>query len=261
MTSNFGNWDDSTLDLAIRAFTEGVDTQSLDKLHSLANAEDLESFEHSLAAVHWAHADQVSALPAITLKRLERDAELWLDSPHPSMVGARHAAPKLRPQTPWIAITGWALAASLLIVLFAKDSQGAVVLDPAGSMQALISGAADLQRLDWSLTEDPLAFGASGEVVWSDALQEGYMVFRGLQPNDPRLGQFQLWIFDPNRADWDKTPVDGGVFDVPASGEVIIPIQANLQVSDVALFAITLEDPGGVVVSKRERLLLTAQSS
>jgi hypothetical protein len=261
MISNFGNWDDSTLDLAIQAFTEGVNSHSLEKLHCLANAEDLESFEHFLAAIHWSHADQVCALPVISLKRLERDAALWLDSQRPSLAGAKHTAPQLRPHTPWMGITGWALAASLCILLFAKDRQGAGILEPAEGLQALISQATDLQRLDWSITEDPLVLGASGEVVWSDTQQEGYMVFRGLQPNDPRLGQFQLWMFDPNRVDWDKTPVDGGVFDVPASGEVIVPIRANLQVSDVALFAITLEDPGGVVVSKRERLLLTAQSS
>jgi anti-sigma-K factor RskA len=87
------------------------------------------------------------------------------------------------------------------------------------------------------------------------------MIFRGLEPNDPRSAQFQLWIFDPSRVDWDKTPVDGGVFDVSAGEQVVIPIHAKLPVQDVALFAVTLEKPGGVVVSKREHLLLTAPVS
>ncbi len=84
------------------------------------------------------------------------------------------------------------------------------------------------------------------------------MVFTGLKPNDPKRQQFQLWIFDPTRADWEAKPVDGGVFDVSSDGEVVVPIDAKLNVRETALFAVTLEVPGGVVVSERERLVLTA---
>jgi anti-sigma-K factor RskA len=57
-----------------------------------------------------------------------------------------------------------------------------------------------------------------------------------------------LWIFDGTR---DKRyPVDGGVFDVPAnSAEVVIPIRATLPIRKAAAFAVTVEKPGGVVVS------------
>ena len=84
------------------------------------------------------------------------------------------------------------------------------------------------------------------------------MRFESLAPNDPETSQYQLWIFDPTRADWEARPVDGGVFDVPSSGEVCVPIDAKLAVRETALFAVTLEVPGGVVVSRRERLVLTA---
>ena len=84
------------------------------------------------------------------------------------------------------------------------------------------------------------------------------MRFRGLAPNDPTERQYQLWIFDPSRSDWEAEPVDGGVFDVGAGGEVVVPIDAKLAVAETALFAVTLEVPGGVVVSDRERLVLTA---
>jgi hypothetical protein len=51
--------------------------------------------------------------------------------------------------------------------------------------------------------------------------------------------------------------VDGGVFDVPANaGEVIIPIRAALMVRKPAAFAVTLEKPGGVVVSGREHVIV-----
>ena len=81
------------------------------------------------------------------------------------------------------------------------------------------------------------------------------MLFEGLPANDPSEGQYQLWIFDPERpADY---PVDGGVFD-SSGGSVRVPIDAKLVVNDPSLFAVTYERPGGVVVSTRERLIVTA---
>lgn len=82
------------------------------------------------------------------------------------------------------------------------------------------------------------------------------MRFEGLAHNDPSQFQYQLWIFDDSRDD--AHPVDGGVFDVPSSGEVLVPISAKLKVGKAKLFAVTVERPGGVVVSKRERIVLTA---
>ena len=72
--------------------------------------------------------------------------------------------------------------------------------------------------------------------------------------NEPSDEQYQLWIFDKNQDE--KTPVDGGVFDIASEGEVIVPIRAALKVRDPYLFAVTVEKPGGVVVSSRARLPL-----
>ena len=82
------------------------------------------------------------------------------------------------------------------------------------------------------------------------------MRFRGLTMNTPTVEQYQLWIFDKNQSE--QTPIDGGVFDIDSDQEVIIPIQAKLRVREAYLFAITIEKPGGVVVSSRERLPLLA---
>jgi anti-sigma-K factor RskA len=82
------------------------------------------------------------------------------------------------------------------------------------------------------------------------------MRFGGVAPNDPTEQQYQLWIFDATRPE--ATPVDGGVFDIGESGEVIVPINAKLPVREAAAFAITVEQPGGVVVSDRSRLALLA---
>jgi hypothetical protein len=124
----------------------------------------------------------------------------------------------------------------------------------------LLATAKDVVRVDWSATKDASATGASGDVVWSNAEQRGYMRFRGLAPNDPAQRQFQLWIFD--RSQDARFPIDGGVFDVDAAtGEVIVPITAKIRVTQPTLFAVTVEKPGGVVVSKREHIVLTAAVS
>ena len=84
------------------------------------------------------------------------------------------------------------------------------------------------------------------------------MRFRGLAANDPAVAQYQLWIFDAERDE--AYPVDGGVFDVPpeANGDVVVRIDPRLVVSRAVAFAVTVEQPGGVVVSSRSRLPLLA---
>lgn len=120
----------------------------------------------------------------------------------------------------------------------------------------LLASAKDVTTLAWTATKDPNATGATGDVVWSKAEQKGFMRFTGLAVNDAAQIQYQLWIFDKNRPQ--ETPVDGGVFDVSSTGEVIVPITAKLSVDEPVLFAVTIEKPGGVVVSKRERIVVTA---
>ncbi len=129
-------------------------------------------------------------------------------------------------------------------------------LPPSLARKELLASAGDVKTLAWTATTDPFATGAAGDVVWSPSKQEGYMRFTGLATNDPAKLQYQLWIFDKDRDD--KFPVDGGVFDVGPDGEVVVKISPKLRVNEPVLFAVTVEAPGGVVVSKRERIVVTA---
>lgn len=112
-------------------------------------------------------------------------------------------------------------------------------------------------HVQWASSTDPAATTASGEVIWDAAHQRGVLRIRDLVPNDPRRAQYQLWIIDADRDA--RYPVDGGVFDVASGGEVLVPVTARLAVGHPTLFAVTLEQPGGVVVSARDRLVLAAQ--
>ena len=80
----------------------------------------------------------------------------------------------------------------------------------------------------------------------------------GIPANDPTQAQYQLWIVDPARDP--DAPVDGGVFDIPADGSpVVIPIAAKLALNNPQAFVITLEQPGGVVKSKLEKVVALAK--
>ena len=127
-----------------------------------------------------------------------------------------------------------------------------------GELRDKLLAAEGTARAEWTPTKDPLGKSATGEVVWNKDQQKGAMRFRGLAKNDPSRAQYQLWIFDKTRDE--KYPVDGGVFDVDSdTGDVVVPIRATLPVSAPVLFAVTLERPGGVVVSKRDRIVVTAK--
>ncbi|MFN7843619.1 MAG: anti-sigma factor domain-containing protein [Pirellula sp.] len=121
--------------------------------------------------------------------------------------------------------------------------------------ESLMANASDVLKASWSDGTTPIQEKVVGDVVWSNKQQTGFMRFIGMPVNDPSVEQYQLWIVDPSR---DKEPIDGGVFDVSTTGETIIPIKAKLRVIRPTAFAVTIEKPGGVVVSTQERLPLLA---
>ena len=156
-----------------------------------------------------------------------------------------------------------ATAATFLVVLL-NVWKPAEELNVSQRRDELIRVSTDLVRVDWTpANSEDSSYG--GEVIWSDELQKGFMSFRGLPANDPKKEQYQLWIFDAKQDE--KYPIDGGVFDITASGiesasgagDTIVEIDAKLMVEKPSLFAITIEKPGGVVVSDRSRLPLLAK--
>jgi hypothetical protein len=113
--------------------------------------------------------------------------------------------------------------------------------------------------LEWSFVakQDPaLGEGAQGKVMWSSELQQGVALVEGITVNDPAQTQYQLWIVDKTR---EGAPVDAGVFDITeADGEARVALDAKLVVGEPGAFLITVERPGGVVVSAQERVLMVA---
>jgi hypothetical protein len=280
MSPHFANWDERTRALALDELSFGLSAAERDELRARITAHELEELELAIAELHVAALGELEAPPAEVQQRVFAAARARMEARASGAGGAARpaSAPALRaapaasatradqgaasPPTRIRSARGWrpvlALAALVLAVLFVERWR-ARPLDPAQRRERLIARASDLVRASWARSDDPLALQLEGELVWSPSLQEGYMSFRGLPANDPRLHQYQLWIFDATRADWEAKPVDGGVFDAAAGDVSIVPIDAKLEVRSAALFALTLEAPGGVVVSTREQLLATAK--
>lgn len=185
-------------------------------------------------------------------------------------LAAAAAGPATSPVRRWIsgATAGWSLAAMLAVAFVAYRVEGPRLEDPgtplpvasasstpAALRAALLASAGDAVTLPWQPPTQAGYAGVTGDVVWSQRRQAGYLRLVGLPVNDRMKAQYQLWIVDPER---DTHPVDGGVFDVTATGEIIVPIQAKLPVIAPTAFAITLEQPGGVVVSTRPLLVIAA---
>lgn len=133
---------------------------------------------------------------------------------------------------------------------------------PAASIDELKSKPGTIEIAWKPLPDETCKEKCSGRIVWNNELQQGYMTFKGLAANDPAKFQYQLWVFDSAQ----KHPIDGGVFDIVpgavvragADGEVIVPVVAKIRVDSPQAFAVTIEKPGGVVVSDQSRIATLA---
>jgi anti-sigma-K factor RskA len=238
-------------DLFAQRATEGLSPAERCELRERsASYHDIEPSEHELAAA----AIQLAVAPRERMpsKIREEIRRRSLERAHPARSRSRSLRIRQR-RSSWMRVAAVAALVATGLLIFQLNPDDSL---PA-QRQGLIASAEDLVRMDWTATEDPAANGVSGNVVWSPGSQSGFMLFEGLAPNDPAVSQYQLWIFDGTRSQ--EQPVDGGTFDVPvASNQIVIRIDAKLPVREAALFAVTVEQPGGVVVSDRERVVALA---
>lgn len=261
---------DRLLDLLAQRALEGLDADEERELSGLLERfpdVDADMFDDVVARFDAVPLGRPGEMSGALKKRLYDDADDWM---------TRRKVTTLEPRRPRTESTGnvgwWAAAAAIVLgalgwfqaLQVPSDSASTVAttppveeaLSPERARERLVAQG-DSLSLPWSTTDDPAAGGVTGDVVWDQANQEGYMRFVGLPANDPSVSQYQLWIFDGERDD--RYPVDGGVFDVSDSGETVVAIDPRLRIESPALFAITIERPGGVVVSSRERLVVLAQ--
>lgn len=117
----------------------------------------------------------------------------------------------------------------------------------------------DTIRIAWKPFDLPDApaeqHGIEGDVVWNDGMEQGFLRFVGLKVNDPAVEQYQVWVIDERGM---EQKVSGGVFNATAEGEVIVPLKPGIDIRRVALFAVTIEEPGGTWVPDLRRRVVVA---
>jgi hypothetical protein len=279
--------DEALVDLLIKQVTEGLsaaEQRELDVLDSETASALARDFERAAAAVTLAGTPSGDVLPPALAQRIEADARAFFASAASAgapgnvveLQAARDAQAEPRPAPRRASLGWWAAAACLMLAVWGwlrsppappLASEPVVVAPPvvttpkiepkpptpAEAREAMLARP-DALKVTIGATKEPAAAGMSADVVWDPATQKGYLHVSGLARNDPKLHQYQLWIFDGQRDQ--RYPVDGGVFDMPEnSSEVVLPIRAALLVHDAKAFAVTIEKPGGAVVSARDHVV------
>ena len=233
-------------------------------------------------AVSFDEAAENDVVPMDVMDRIRQGVHAQIDreaSPETAPIGRIDGSTPTAASTPaatgfgasaWL---GWTVAAAAiaLAVVFVRTDDITSATPPmpstANELANWVATRPAAVRWDWAQGLGDCDEEATGWVTFDPDAQEGYMLIKGLTPNDPRVQQYQLWIWDQERepdpsnpaplAD-NVHPVDGGVFDVNTEGEAVIPIQASLVVNKPYLFAITIERPGGVAKSDKSAVPLIA---
>jgi anti-sigma-K factor RskA len=238
---------------------------------------ELRALVRELRSVTEALAGTAPALePSATVRErllLEIDRRAHAGVPA-GVPGGVVAAPTRQPATPWLA---WALAAGLAVVAVGALWQSAGLRRQLAAQAARIhelTVAAALARsetddlrlavarlresnrianfrialLDSMLAADPKAVAVS---VWDNDRQDGVFIVRNLAPL-PGDKDYQLWIIDPKY----PSPVDAGVFQVDAKGNVRADFRAKLPIEAANQFAVTIEHKGGAPVPNTKAIVL-----
>ena len=272
------NREERLFDLLEKRTFDGLTPAEERELAELNTADDV-SLDLTAAAISLGELSDVEPMPAHIRAKIEDDADEWFANSTPVRSETARLTDDQRSKTAGITEKGsfwnwlpWAVAAAACIALAANiyftrvtPQQIAQVtptptptlehLTPVQMRERLMASATDIARADIAAGKE--SYKPSGDIVWSDAKQAGYIRISGLPKNDPGREQYQLWIFDENQDP--KTPIDGGVFDASSDGEIVIPIDAKIKVKNPKVFAITVERPGGVVVSKQEKVAALAK--
>lgn len=169
---------------------------------------------------------------------------------HPALRPA--AASSLRALPRWVPLATFALgAAAGVLASWLAWLPKTLDLPHAQRSELLLQGSA---RLTWKQGPSTKHGTVHGDVVWNAEQQQGYLRIEGLEPLREDQ-QYQLWIIDGKRT---GAPVDGGLFDLRAASEQVVPIQARLPIREAKAFVVTVEPRGGVVVSDQQDVVALA---
>lgn len=257
-----------------------AETVELRELLAKAGVPEDDSFDLAAAEAHLAMLQSANkeAMPAHIAARIEAAARSFMaEASGPGEIASStFVAGRVGPQgastpdgrmiRPSVATTifPWLIAAAcmaLAVVAWKPWTRGTIQSTPtlAQERAEMLAqpGTIRMQWADFELQgEKPEIQGVNGDVVWSKDRQTGFMRFTNLPKNDPGKEQYQVWIVDERGL---GVRISGAVFSAcPDTGECIVKMTPGIQVGDAALFAVTIEKPGGVWVSDMKRRVVVA---
>ncbi len=272
--------EENMLDLRIKKAICNLTEKELLEFEELENQfpewVDDDSFELAAATLNLMAIDRSEAMPDHLRSKIIADSAQFFEPEVETESEEFQKTFEFAPKTSFWQSLGWgvaafaciALAVNLYLTRFqvttdrAKDTPPTTQTptpkpDVNQMRDQFLAAGNDVLTVEVAKADPKSPVEITGDIVWSKEKQEGFMRFRGLPANDPNVSTYQLWIFD--EAQDEKFPVDGGVFDVNKDGEIIVPIDAKINVKNPKLFAITKEKPGGVVVSDRKGIVAVAK--
>ncbi len=218
------------------------------------------AFELEAAAVHLAHGGEADAeMPAHLRARIEAEAPRHVARTNPDAAPRARAAPATttaagaqvvvvemsaaspKPRFDVARWSGW-LAAAASIALFVGRA-----LSGSPSSTAPSSNATALHG-------EVAASPSRAEVAWDDATQRGTLHASGFAPTDG-ASEYQIWLFRMSDSDRLPTPV-GRFVSRATSASIDVPLAAPVRLERPDRLVITREQAGGVLVSKREHVVL-----
>ncbi len=268
--------EEQLLDLLSKQAVTGLNPSEFEQMKALEKAfpewANDDSFEAAATAINVAALGEIEQMPPHLRSRIVADSAKFFDSQAEGIQPAFEFVPK---RSFWQSL-GWgvgalacvALAVNLYLTRLQPQNNQAVNVPPATQTptpkpdasqqrEQFLAAGHSIIKAEVAKADPKSPVEITGDIVWSAEKQEGFMRLRGLPTNDSEKSTYQLWIFD--EAQDEKYPVDGGVFDVNKDGEIIIPIDAKINVKNPKLFAVTKEKPGGVVVSDRKGIVAVAK--
>lgn len=236
---------------------DATDMAELQTLLASGGQAEAEAFDQDVAAL-------AAAMHTPAEARMSREARERITAAGERLVLNASAAKSSRSL---LGAFGWlASAAALLIAVVGWwprlfPAPAAPKATPSQDVAAFFTAyPADAHDVPMNtLKDDTLAADAKAVAVWSQVANRGFVKIKGLAANDPKKFQYQFWIFDGTRPA--ETPVSAAVFDISqasydaATGEYIIPINPAVRINKPAAIAVTVEQPGGVVVPKKDRVV------
>ena len=257
---------------AVYGLDEAEDNQLSEFDRGLVEAE-FSSLEVTAAAIGLAGVNDIEPMPEHLRANILKNAPLGVDVREEQRAKVYDSSDVFgEKRSSWFGWLGWAAAAVACVAIAlniwftrVQPTEQVKNPNPPVTTQVLtdkqkhdeLMASTGVIKANWAAGNVKEIKDVTGDVVWSDEKQTGYIRLRGLPVRTAPEFCYQLWIFDKVQ---DKaTPIDGGIFDVNEEGEIIIPINAKIQTNGPQMFAITIERHGGVVVSKREKIAALAK--